>query len=194
MDVSQALFDVLQSRARIKGLNSGKERRRFFADADIMADSAAIIIHMIDGSLDPERLHAARDHFLATIQLNRRFWAAVETETDNATEWIPNDRQQSALPIEFPPELGVFWMAVLDDVQAVLKGELLLPHWRFSLDQGINAAAFIETAPDVDLIAILQGEGVLAFVETGESISRTKLRAFEGLVAGNSPLFMLLLN
>lgn len=194
LDPTEALPRVLASRAQIGTLNKGELDPGRYYGADIWVDVFAAAIHMIDGPVDGARLQAARDHFLTTIAENRVFWTTVDQETDNEAEWIPNDRQQSALPVEFPPGAGAMWMGVLTDAEAVLRGDLLLPHWRLSPRLGINAAKFIEAAPDIDLIAVIQGEAVLPFVETGHRITTRNWRAFEALARGNGPLFMVMLN
>ena len=48
------------------------------------------------------RVARARDHFLAMIGHNRRFWAEVAVEIDDDREWIPNGRQSAVLGFTLP--------------------------------------------------------------------------------------------
>ena len=83
---------------------------------------------------------------------------------------------------------------MLADAEKVLKGEALIPHWRFGAEAGINVKKMFEDPPAVDLITWIQGEGLLPYAEKGPQISPAAWRDFESLVQGDSMLFAVFLN
>ncbi|NGM47330.1 hypothetical protein G5B31_17470 [Rhodobacter sp. SGA-6-6] len=157
-------------------------------------DRVAIILHALATEPDPALAASAHEHLLATIRENRRFWSLVEVETDNDSEWIPNDRQVSGLGLNMPPGTGAHWQAVLADAEAILTGQLLVPHWRYGAEAGIDVSLMFKDPPAVDLVAMVQGEGFLPFVRKGPQASAQSWREFESLVWGDSLLFAILLN
>ncbi len=157
-------------------------------------DRAAIILLALQSKPDAARAGAARDHLLSMIAANGRFWRAVEAETDDAAEWVPNDRQTSALGIPMPEGTGARWQAVLNDAEGVLTGRLLVPHWRMGAEGGIDVSAVFAAAPPVDVITWAQGEGLLPYARKGPRVSAQSWRDFERLVQGDALLFALFLN
>lgn len=157
-------------------------------------DRVAIILHALATRPDPALVASAHEHLLATIRENRRFWSLVEVETDNDSEWIPNDRQVSGLGLNMPPGTGKHWQAVLADAEAILTGQLLVPHWRYGAEAGIDVKAMFMDPPAVDLVAMVQGEGFLPYVRKGPQASAQSWREFENLVWGDSLLFAIFLN
>ncbi len=157
-------------------------------------DRAAMILMALDTAPDPALTRAAHGHLLSMIEANRAFWAAVGAETDNDREWVPNDRQTSALGLAMPPETGARWQAVLADAEAMLKGEKLIPHWRLGTEAGLNLRRMFEAPARVDPVAWVQGEGLLPYAERGERVSSQSWRDFERLLQGDAMLFALFLN
>ena len=157
-------------------------------------DRVAIILHALATKPDPALAASAHDHLLATIRENRRFWSLVEVETDNDSEWIPNDRQVSGLGLNMPPGTGAHWQAILADAEAILTGQLLVPHWRYGAEAGIDVSLMFRDPPRVDLVAMVQGEGFLPYVRKGPQASAQSWREFENLVWGDSLLFAIFLN
>lgn len=157
-------------------------------------DRIAMVLHALSTTPDTARAADAHAHFLAMIQDNRRFWAQVALEEDNDREWIPNDRQVSGLGIVIPPELGARWQAVLADAERLLQGEVLIPHWRFGAEAGINLKTLFENPPPIDLVTFIQGEGLLPYAEKGPRMTMDAWRDFERLVSGDAMLFALFLN
>ncbi len=157
-------------------------------------DRVAMVLFALSKTPDKALAADAYDHFLAMITENRRFWSLVELEPDNDMEWVPNDRQTSGLGIIMPPETGKRWQAVLADAEALLKGEVLIPHWRFGAEAGINLKKAFETPPAVDLVTWIQGEGLLSYAEKGPRMSMAAWNDFERLVSGDAMLFAIFLN
>lgn len=158
------------------------------------ADRVAIILYALANSPDQARAASAHEHLLQVISENRRFWFLVEIETDNDKEWIPNESQVSGLGITMPPGLAAHWQAVLAEGEAILTGKLLVPHWRFGAEAGIDVSLMFKDPPQLDLVAMVQGEGFLPYVRKGPQASAQSWRDFEQLVWGDSLLFAILLN
>jgi hypothetical protein len=157
-------------------------------------DRAAMVLHALSRTPDKALAQDAYDHFLAMIQENRRFWALVALETDNTGEWVPNDTQTSGLGLRMPPGTGDRWQAVLADAEKLLKGEVLIPHWRFGAEAGINLKKAFENPPAIDLVTFIQGEGLLPYAEKGPQMSMQSWRDFEDFVQGDAMLFAVFLN
>ena len=64
--------------------------------------------------------------------LSRQTWAAVRAETDNDNEWLPGPHQKGVLDMPVTEDMIVSWLAVLDELDAVLDGRKLAPHPRFT--------------------------------------------------------------
>jgi hypothetical protein len=157
-------------------------------------DRVAMVLFALSKTPDQTLALDAHGHFLSMIEENRRFWTLVGLEDDNDREWVPNDRQTSGLGLNVPPGTGERWQAVLADAEALLKGEALIPHWRFGAEAGINLKKAFENPPAVDLVTWIQGEGLLPYAEKGRRISADSWNDFERLVSGDAILFAVFLN
>ncbi len=157
-------------------------------------DRAAMVLTALSQNPDAAMTKAAHTHLLAMITENRRFWALVEAEADNDSEWVPNDRQVSGLGLTMPPGTGTRWQAVLDDAEKLLNGELLIPHWRYGAEAGINLKKMFDAPVPVDLITWIQGEGLLPFAEKGTRASPMAWNDFASMVRGDELLFAVFLN
>lgn len=197
-DPTEAIADVTLSAATFDALSGGwRDGGAVFArEAEFrrFLDLITIVERALGQPADPAALAASRDHFRAMIAQNRRFWRLVALETDNDREWIPNARQTSALPILFPPETGESWLAVLAEIDAILTGDLLIPHWRLGPGAGINLARLVEAAPALDVLGVVQGVDVLPWAERGPVAGFAAIRAFADMTGPNMPLFVLTLN
>ncbi|MGL4237953.1 hypothetical protein [Tabrizicola sp.] len=157
-------------------------------------DEAVAVGEALRQTPNAERSKAAKAHFLQMIAENRRFWAMVAKETDNDREWIPNDKQTSALGLTLPPGTGDMWLAVLADAEALLQGRLLIPFGRGAAGQGINLGKLFDDPQPGSLIGWFQGSAALPYLEKGPVVSDQNLRAFEQMMTGNSGLMMVFLN
>ncbi|HMO08831.1 MAG TPA: hypothetical protein PKD10_14475 [Paracoccaceae bacterium] len=157
-------------------------------------DRAAIILMALAQDPKPALTKGAHGHLMDMIAHNRRFWALVEAETDNDREWVPNDRQTSALGIRMPEGTGARWQAVLADAEALLEGRLLMPHWRMGAEAGIDLRLMFENPPRWDIVAMVQGEGLLPYARKGPRVTAESWQDFEALVRGDAVLFAVLLN
>ena len=157
-------------------------------------DLFAVVLASLNQQPDKAHMTSAHDHLLAMVAENRSFWSRVALETDNAREWLPNDHQQSAIGVDVPQGTGATWLALLSDVEAVLKGEKLLPFWRVGPPAGINLAKFFANPGPIDLAGWVQGWAVLPYLEKGIVVSTASSEAFDALTQGQSMLFALYLN
>ena len=157
-------------------------------------DLLAAVLATLNQIPDSPMMTQAHDHFLRMIAQNREFWARVATESDNDREWLPNDQQKSALGIDVPQGTGVVWQAVLGDLDAVLKGEKLVPYWRVGAPGGINVARIFSDPRPIDLAGWFQGWAALPYLEQGPLLDSAARDAFDQLTQGQAPLFALYLN
>ena len=59
------------------------------------------------------------------------------------------------------------WHEFLTEYELILKGEKLVPHWRFK-NRGINLKRVIEESTETDVILWVTGHSVIPFLEEGE--------------------------
>lgn len=157
-------------------------------------DRVTMILQALAQEPDKARTATAHAHLLAMITENRRFWNLADAETDNDHEWVPAEGQSSALGLMMPPGTAAHWQAVLADAEAALKGQVVIPHWRYGAEAGINLAKLFADPPQVDLVALVQGEGFLPYAEKGKRLSLASWSEFERLVQGDAMLFAVFLN
>lgn len=149
-----------------------------------IADLIAMIHLMRWDVVEPERLRSSREHLLRMIDLSRANWDLILKETDDDAEWLPGPRQTSLFPtMQVDQVLIEGWMQFLDQFQAVLEGRLLLPHWRFDLDRGINLKKFFDGSKVFDPIMLAHGADALPYLEEGpvatEATVGVALQVFE---------------
>ena len=194
-DSATAIAEVRRASGELQALRALGEPTNAFSEMfSSEADLALMIYRAIQGQPDPQHTRAARDHLLAMVRQNRDFWTRVGAETDNTSEWIPNARQTSALGIELPADTEAVWLGVLDDAEALLLGEKLIPHWRMGGGAGINLYKLLEDPVPVDIAEWLHGMGLLRFAEPGERISSENWRRFERMARGEAMTFIVFLN
>ena len=170
------------------------DRFSFLRDQEQFVDLFAIIYGAINRVPDATRTVAARDHLLAMVAENRKFWLAASAETDNDREWIPSAGQVSALGFALPEDTSSVWLDVLGDAEAVLKGDLLVGHWRVEPGGGVNVAKLLQDPVAVDIVTWVQGNGLLKYMESGPLVSADNLQRFERMFGGDALLFMVWLN
>jgi hypothetical protein len=157
-------------------------------------DLLAIILQVLNQKPDLTLMAAARTHLLAMIDDNRQFWARVNAETDNENEWLPNDRQTSALGVALPPGTDETWLATLADLEQALKGEKLIPYWRYESGVGVNLSKIFTDPRPIDIAGWVQGWAALPYLEKGELLTGEHLSALDSLLQGSPMLMALYLN
>ncbi|MEM6713125.1 MAG: hypothetical protein AAF590_12705 [Pseudomonadota bacterium] len=173
------------------------ESSGFIATERRAIDLVYAFLKILEKTPNADDTRAAREHMLAMIANNRIFWERVAAETDSAREWIPNQAQVAALPIEFPGEVGPSWLAVLSDLEALLEGRLLAPHWRLGMTgatHGINIRTLFENPQSMDMLSLFQGGGIAFAVEEGPIISTRNWQQFQSVVGRRRGFLPLILN
>ena len=166
-----------------------------FLGDDTIIDSIAAVLLTLQGQADRDRTRAALAHFEAMIAHNRVFWDEVGQETDNDREWLPNENQTAAFGVAVNGETALAWQGVLDEIDAILQGELLIPYWRVSNRRGaatgvgLNIRRILEQPGDMDLVLWIQGAAAAPYLEQGELADMRAWRQFLSMTPGNSMLF-----
>lgn len=161
---------------------------------DETLDSVLILIKSLEQEPKADHVTAWRDHWHAMIAENRKFWTLLDAETDNDREWIQNARQTSALGIDFPDGTPQAWQSILADAEAVLNGNLLVPHPFLPPGSGINMAAWFDHPSSLDLASWLHGFGAFPYTAKGPVLSNQSWRAFVRLTGSQAGGFALFFN
>jgi hypothetical protein len=158
-----------------------------FLNSTDVAD-AVNFIHLFNWPVaEPQRMLAVRDHLKQVFALSRENWNAIEAETDNDREWLPNPRQQSVLEgATVTTQQIAAWRSMLDVADNVLDGKLLVPHWR--LNRGFNLGRVFTEPRPFDLVLWITGPAALPYLEDGATIQsgdwETMTSAFGGEFLG----------
>lgn len=150
--------------------------------ADIVA-----LIHSIHWPVaEPARLAAVHAHLKKAVALSRENWAAILAETDDDNEWMPSPQQKNGVVRAIGPvgqEQVDGWRAALDDIEAVLDGRKLMPHWRFAT--GFNFKRFLLEPRPFDGVGLATGHAVAPYVEKGEALSWETWGRWQRAFGGN---------
>ncbi|WP_456386643.1 hypothetical protein [Profundibacter sp.] len=186
-DPTEAITNVMNAADKMDALRGMPYTRSGFIGVTETRwiDQFAMVYGALNQQPDATRTRAAHAHLLNMIAENKTFWAGIDAETDNANEWIPNANQTSALGIEQPPEAGMAWQVILDDVEAMLNGDLLIPYWRLGAVGGVNVQKLFLDPPTFDIVTWVQGHGLLPYLERGPLITPDSFEQFEALTGGN---------
>ena len=166
-----------------------------FIGDDTVLDIAAGVLLTLEGVPDTDRTRAALAHFKAMIAHNRSFWDEVGQETDNDREWLPNAAQTAAFGVNVGDDAALAWSGVLDQIDAILDGELLIPYWRVRTPPGaqsavgLNIRRIFEEPGDMDIILWIQGTAAAPYLEQGQLADMAAWRQFLTMTPGNSLLF-----
>ncbi|MGI9455801.1 MAG: hypothetical protein ACR2NU_04525, partial [Aeoliella sp.] len=169
-------------------LVDGRRVFQFGGDFDI-ADLIALI-HLINFPVtEPERMAAAHEHLLEVVAQSRKSWEAILAETDDDHEWVPNPRQKGVIPnLQVTDEMVAAWHEFLDEAEALLNGEKLIPFWRERDGRGVNLRRVFMEPERFDLVLWVQGTAATPYLEEGtltEPAFWLRLnRAFRGQFVG----------
>jgi hypothetical protein len=177
------LFFVRAGTPLAAALQPAKERRR--ADYSKIADVIALLHCISLPVAQPERLAGARQHWLAAAGLSRATLDAIQTETDNDREWLPSPTQTSAFGLTLTQVQTEGWRTLLTELEDLLEGRKLLPHWRFPDGRGINLKRFMLENRKTDFVLLIQGTDVLPYLEKGELTRGATWREIVRLFQGN---------
>lgn len=164
------------------------------AESDAFIADVIAAIHTADFPVaDAARLSGVRERLKAITRLSRGNWQAILAETDDNRELVPSPRQTSLMPgRSVTQEVVDAWLAALDSVDALLDGELLVPHWRFR--QGFDLRAYFETATQTDIVMLLAGQGALPFLADGPIADADSFAAANAVFGDDWPIFALWFN
>lgn len=132
--------------------------------------------------VEPERMAAVRTHLKQMVALSRENWAAILAETDDDSEWVPGPGQSGATGATVSRDQVDAWYAVLDEVEALLDGTKLMPHWRF--DAGINFRRVFEEPRPFDLVLWITGPSALPYLEEGDILTSEEWAAVTSAFQG----------
>ncbi len=154
--------DPMPAIARLSG-----PRGRGSMDTAQLADMIAALHEMRLELLQKDALGRARDEFRAMIGCSRLCWQRVLAETDNDHEWLPSPTQTGPGGAKITTEQITAWQSVLDELDAILKGEKLLAHWRIKPGTGINIDKLVTSPPQLDMVMLIQGSALIPYLEEG---------------------------
>ncbi|MEM1211961.1 MAG: hypothetical protein AAGI68_06630 [Planctomycetota bacterium] len=137
-----------------------------------VADAIALI-HLINLPVEsPERMASSLGHFERAIVLSREMWEAALAETDNDREWLPAPGQDSVIPARINEARLKAWMETLDEAEAVLSGEKLIPFWRAADPPlGVNLRRAFTEPQRFDLVLWVQGTGAAPYLEADKPMT-----------------------
>jgi len=165
-----------------ESLEAPKSERGF--DPATIAD-LVLAIHLFRWEpAEPERLEAAHAHLLAMVEQSRKCWEAVSRETDDDREWIPSSRQTSLVPLDVTPEIVAGWKEFLDEWEAILEGEKLVPHWRVRDGRGLNLYRVFHEPRTFDLVKWAHGIAAVPYLEQGKMTTPETWRRLQGTFQG----------
>lgn len=178
-----------------------------FSPSNIV-DAIALIHTFNYECTEPERMKTALAHFETMISLSRQSFAALNAETDDDNEWVPNPKQKSSpVGVQVRPEIQKSWEKVLNEVELVLQGKKLLPFHRgvpggnggFFLvplsdvkvhpELGVNVRKMFTEPQRFDLVLWMQGTGMHPFLEKGDRIDPADWQSMINQFNGNFLFF-----
>lgn len=164
------------------------------ADSDAFIADIVAAIHTADFPVvDQPRLAAVLDRFAAITTLSRQNWQMILAEIDDDRELLPSPRQTSLVPDQaITQEIVDAWLVTLDKIDLIVKGELLLPHWRFS--QGFNLKTYFETTAETDIVMLFTGHDALPYLGDGPIADAETFAELNRVMGDQWPMFALWFN
>jgi hypothetical protein len=162
-----------------------KNRFGFGSETEIMDFIA--FIHLINYPVnEPARMKSALAHLESVIAQSRENWKAIEAETDDDHEWIPNPQQTGVIPgVRVTQQIIDGWKEFLGEAEAILKRDKLIPHWRVDDGRGINLRKVFTQPKRFDLILWIQGSAAEPFLEQGTLTEKKSWQRFQRNLGGN---------
>jgi hypothetical protein len=163
-----------------------------FFSANVEIEDLIAFIHLLNFPLeDAERLKRAHAHLVEMNEISREMWDRVIREVDDDREWIPNPDQTGALGGKVSQEQINEWLKVVEEFDALLAGEKVVPFWRGQEPRGVNIRRVFHEPRRFDLVMWVQGTGATPFLTapnekplTDRSTWRTFGRMFGGQFFG----------
>jgi hypothetical protein len=163
-------------------------------DSDAFIADIVAAIHTADFPvIDRVRLASVLDRLATITALSRQNWQMILAETDDDRELLPSPSQTSLVPDQaITQEIVDAWLVTLDKIDLILKGELLLPHWRFS--KGFDLKAYFETAGETDLVMLFTGHDALQYLGDGPIADAETFADLNRVMGDEWPMFALWFN
>ncbi|MBJ3783769.1 hypothetical protein [Devosia sediminis] len=163
-------------------------------DSDAFVADLIAAIHTAEFPVtDQARLAGVLERLRSITTLSRQHWEMILAETDDDRELVPSPSQTSLVPgREITQEVVGAWLATLDQVDLILDGELLLPHWRF--DQGFNLKTYFETATETDLVMLFTGHDALPYLDDGPVADAADFAELNRVMGDDWPFFAIWFN
>ena len=121
------------------------------------------------------------------IALSHESWKFILAETDDDHEWVPNTKQHSVMPNgTVTAEMVKGWFEFLDEAQAILKGEKLIPFWRKGPTSGVNLKRVFTEPRTFDLVLWVQGTAAAPYLKTAHARAPKPGTASSASSAANS--------
>ena len=103
--------------------------------------------------IDEAKREDVRQRLLAVTELAPKTWAAARKETDDDLEWLPNPKQKQGITGTQLTDIEIDgWLGVMAELNAILDGKKLMPHWRF--DKGVNVKRWFAEEKTYDLVLL----------------------------------------
>jgi hypothetical protein len=181
--VAHQLFDKPDVPALPKDIFVGRDPNNPWMDE--IADAIAGI-HLSRFPLkEPERMKAALAHLESVIDHSRQSWKAIQAETDDDREWIPNSKQTGIIPnVRVTAEMIAGWHEFLDEAEKMLAGKKLIPHWRFNAQHGINLRRVFLEPREFDVVLWAHGAAAVPYAEEGPVVRGETWNRMESIFGG----------
>ena len=156
-------------------------------DTQFIMDSIAGIHNMRFPLKDASRVKKAEQHFRAGMAHSRKMWVLIEAETDNRNEWLPSPQQESAITKARITEARLeTWLDFLDETEAILDGEILIPFWRgTNAKRGLNLKKFFDNPSDIDVVLWAHGIAATDYLEEGDISMPATWQRFQEVFHGD---------
>jgi hypothetical protein len=141
-----------------------------------IVDSIAAIHDMRLELIQQNGLRDARDEFRAMVACSRECWQQVLAETDDEHEWLPSPTQTGPGGAKVTAQQIEGWQHVLNELDAILQGQKLLPHWRIRTGEGISIEKLVNSPPRLDAVLLIQGSAFIPYLEEGPISDRETWR------------------
>lgn len=187
---------VLRRELRVLDQKLGGDRLSWLDDPETRKaiDAVYVVLASLSQTPDPVHVQAVEDNWREMIAQNRLFWELVAAETDQRNEWIPNATQTSAVGVQIPLGAQEAWQSILSDAEAVLNGDLLVPHPLLPDGVGLNLRAYFDAPGSLDVVDWVLGPGAYPYLARGQMITDQNWLAFQRMTQGNALGFALFFN
>lgn len=174
-----------------KGRHVKKLGRTEFDLVDLIA-----FIHLISWDLrEPARMESALHHFESMTKQSKEMWKWIMSEEDDNKEWIPNPRQTGVIPnVKVTEEMVASWLDLMDKINQLLAGKLLIAFWRGEEGRGVNLRRVFLEPQKLDLVLWVQGTAAAPYLEEGPCTKIETWRNLQSAFGRQFPGFAIFFN